>query len=268
MEYAYIIENSKASKTIELLKKVSEDNGIKLLKMPQNNLIKDLPILRYGCGDGFDLTKLEQLKYFEEIISNTAIIGDDIDNNIINDYDVVIVKNPTRVCLFKDVDEDINIDDDGIYKYIPDKTEWRINYSFGKVNSVFNKNLTPSTIFGKADITEWSVETNPEIRRILIDFTKKIGEKVSKDYPLLEHFGLDIIKDNITGKYYLLELNKAHSLNAEGCQYLIQGFKQKYFDKKDKELLINAIKNKYCNRLESLSSNDLRLILEDMNDWE
>ena len=50
-----------------------------------------------------------------------------------------------------------------------------------------------------------------------------------EEYTEVEHFGVDIIRDNTTGQFYFLELNLAHALNEENCFFFLRG----YFEKKN-----------------------------------
>ena len=214
-----ILYNTKASETVHRMKELVKSQNINLILIKESSQIKsNIPIIYYGSGDGFNLSKEDQCVLFEDVIDNTLINSEEE----VGDYDVVVVKNPTRIMLGKDyLNEDT---DESGYKYITNKSEWRVNYSFGKVNSVYNKNLLPNTIFGKADITHWSYETDESVRKLLIDTVKGIASIISEDYPKLQHFGIDIIRNNDDGTYYFLELNKAHSLNDENCQFFIKGF--------------------------------------------
>jgi hypothetical protein len=224
---AIIKYNRKASETIDRLVGVARTKfGIELIKCNEEQSLEEYKrthntdkVILFGSKDDFNLSKEEQCEYFEQFIDNTLIMGEP------DDYELVIVKNPTCLMLGKDWKR---LDtDEPCYHYISNKIEWRINYSFGKVNSIYNKNLTPTTIFGKADITQWSYEQDKEIRKYLITTVKLMAEKLRIEYPKLEHFGIDIIQDKVTGEFYFLELNKAHSLNEENCEYFLKGWMEK-----------------------------------------
>jgi len=224
---AIIKYNKKASETVDRLVEVARTKfGIELIKCDEIRSLEDCKrqhntdkVILYGSKDDFNLSKEEQCEYFEEIIDNTLIQGEP------EDYELVIVKNPTCLMLGKDWKR---LDtDESCYHYISNKNEWRINYSYGKVNSVYNKNLTPTTIFGKADITQWTYERDMEIRKYLITTVKLMAEKLRTEYPKLEHFGIDIIQDRVSGEFYFLELNKAHSLNEENCEFFLKGWIEK-----------------------------------------
>lgn len=214
-----LVYNKKAGDTINRMIDIARNSlGIIFHKVLSDDgrytINNNYPVLRYGVGDGFNLSKSEQCELFVDIIPNTITNRDNL-----QPYDVVVVKNPTRIMLHKDVKSGLTE-----YKYISNKSEWRVNYSYGVVNSVYNKNLESNTIFGKADITQWSYETDKTVRKYLIDTTKSIALLLSTNYPLLKHFGIDIIRDNDTGTYYFLELNKAHSLNDENIMFFLKGF--------------------------------------------
>lgn len=175
------------------------------------------PTIYCGKFDQFHLDKPETLEYLKDIIDNTLIT----DVTTLNKNDVVVVKEPLRIMLYKDTHDHI------LYKHINNKSEWRINVSYGKVNQILNKNIKNEP-FGKADLTQWTPETDKEVRKILKEYAHKIYDKVHADYPRIEHFGLDIIRDNTDNKYYLLELNRANGLNEESCVYLLAGFIENY----------------------------------------
>jgi hypothetical protein len=177
----------------------------------------DLPTIYCGKFDKFYLDKPQTLEYLKDIIDNTLIT----DVTTLNKNDVVVLKEPLRIMLYKDTHDHI------LYKYINNKSEWRINVSYNKVNQILNKNLKNEP-FGKADLTQWTPEQDKKVRKILKDYAHKIYDKVHTDYPRIEHFGLDIIRDDITNKYYLLELNRANGLNEESCIYLLDGFVENY----------------------------------------
>ena len=116
-----------------------------------------------------------------------------------------------------------------LYKYIKNKKEWRINYSFGLINNILQKQLD-GNVFGKQHNCEWIRETNKQTRKFLIDKTREIANKLKENgYTKLKHFGLDIIKDLDTETYYFLELNKANGLNEESAYYLLKGFLRENF---------------------------------------
>jgi hypothetical protein len=126
----------------------------------------------------------------------------------------VVLKNNTRITLIKNVKaRDL---DSGVYKYIPHKSEWRINYSFGRINNVFRKQLNGLPLGNAASLTP---ETDGVIRETLIGFTRRIAELAS-----LQNFGLDILRDDDTGIYYFLELNKANALTVNTAPFFIRGF--------------------------------------------
>jgi len=231
MKQVKLFYSPRASKTVSLICKIGLDeygiefiplkNGIvraKLKKYYPN--INYLPELRYGIDSMNGVFKVEQLKLFKEIIDNTLIKSEDEWDTLSNN-EPVILKNPTRLICKKDVNW---FGENGeVYRFIKDKDEWRVNYSFGKVNSILNKNITNQP-FGKVDLTEWTVERDAKIRSVLIYVAKRVAEVVGEQFPDVKHFGLDIIMDRADGKMYLLELNRAHALNEEGVRFLLNGF--------------------------------------------
>jgi hypothetical protein len=241
-----IVYNNRAKETAQRILKAGKE-----LDISWNTKSQDFndtsPTLYYGISD-FNLSKDEQARLFEEIIPNTIL---DVENyDIIKPYDLIIMKNPTRLLLWKDA-KNLN---GTKYLYVKNKDEWRINYSYGKVRGVFNKNIKDN-VFGKADITQWSSEQNPDIREFLTCLTKEIAGVVEK-YDL-RSFGLDIIRDNTTGEFLFLELNQANSLGEEQCLYFLKGYLQflsdnkrfKYIDEllpllteEEKEYLIQKLK--------------------------
>lgn len=211
-----LIGNKKASETIKRLKEVgTRDFGITWTEDNYEN------VLNYGVSD-FCFSKSEQAELFEDIIENTIINEEEILENdnlsFPDDYTLVVMKNPTRVMLWKDAKSIEGTK----YLYIKNKEEWRINYSFGKVRSVLNKNVADN-FFGKASITQWTVENNPTVREVLIKLTKDIAKEV-QEISNLKSFGLDIIKDKNSDTYYFLELNQANSLNESDCKFFLQGY--------------------------------------------
>jgi hypothetical protein len=213
---ANIIYNRRCKPTIDILTKIGKEKfniDFSVLFHYQNN---DLPTIYFGKFDQFALDKADTLEYLSNIMPNTLVdVGVELDKNTI-----VVAKNPTRILLFKDCNE-------VCYNYIINKSEWRINVSYGKINQILNKNIVNEP-FGKADLTQWTPETDKAVRKILIDYSKKIYDKIHGFYPRIEHFGLDIIRDNTNNQYYLLELNRANGLNEESCEYLLNGFINTY----------------------------------------
>lgn len=208
--------NKRASETVERLKKV----GIEKFGIEWTPLLTEAEaVLSYGLSD-FNLPKDAQAVYFEDIVANTIITKENYD--IIEDYRLVVMKNPTRIMLWKDAK---NISGTK-YLYVENKVEWRVNYSFGKVNAVINKNLK-GELFGKADITKWTPEESSTAREVLINLTKEIANKLKEDGYNLESFGIDFIKNNMTDEYLFLELNQANSLNETGCELFLKGFIEK-----------------------------------------
>jgi len=228
-----LLYNPKASETKDRLVQVaSEVYDINLL--PCNNIRKLVPlvnsvysrtgrypkVIKYGVDDGFNLSKSEQLVLVDDIIKNTIA-----DINSLEDTSTIMLKPPTMVTTFKEFKKLPDRGSKEVYNYVSNKSEWRVNYSFGVVNSIYNKNLTRDTIFGKADVTQWTYEQDRKIRGTLIKYTKAIAQRLlDEGYDELKHFGLDIIRDNTTGEYYLLELNKAHALNEENCEFFLKGW--------------------------------------------
>lgn len=217
---------------------------------PRNNTD---PVIRYGIDDGFDLGKKELLLFVENIIPNTMV-----SRSSLGDYETVVVKENGRtiVCLNKDAGTAQR------YRFILNKIEWRINYSYGVVNNVLNKNLLPGEVFGKVgDESRWTSEQSSSIRRTLIDYTKRIGEKVCSRYPLVTHFGLDIIQDTSDGRFYLLELNRAHSLNEEGCYLLFKRFIEHH-----NRTSFGVVRTNLVNRINAANTQDeLRQIIQEFS---
>lgn len=208
--------NPKAKETIERMKKVANEVFNTDLRTKEEDWEEQFPTIHYGIS-GFDMTKSEQAQYFEDILPNTIVIDDNYD--VLQDHDYVIMKNPTRIMLWKDAKKEQGTK----YLYIKNKVEWRINYAFGKVNSIFNKNIG-NEIFGKSNITQWTPETDETIRATLKDITLKIAKKVdayNNGIPL-RSFGLDIIYDINNNEYLFLELNQANSLSEKGCEFYLQ----------------------------------------------
>ena len=93
---------------------------------------------------------------------------------------------------------------------------WRINYAYGKVFTILNKNIG-SNIFGKSSLSQWTIERNPNFCRLLEAITLKIADIVS-NCSNLKAFDIDVILDNDTGQFYFLELNQAFSMNENNCK--------------------------------------------------
>jgi hypothetical protein len=218
---ANIVYNGINRPTVDLLVKVGKEKFDIDFKI--RNWHKYAPTICCGKDDDFTMNKKQTLEYLKDIMYNTILTLDvtaTLDKNT-----VVVVKNPTRIMLFRDVIGNC-------YRYIVNKSEWRINISYGKVNQILNKNIRNEP-FGKADLTQWTPEEDKKVRKTLIDYAKNIYTKINKDYPRIEHFGLDIIRNNDDNKYYLLELNRANGLNEESCEYLLNGFVQTYGGNED-----------------------------------
>lgn len=229
MKEINFVFSSKAIETAKLMKEIARDKFNINLNMYKNSTDLDLrdedkPTIYYGFGDNFELDKDETAELINEfdILPNT-ILKDDEE---IDDFTTILVKNPVRVMLYKDA-----IDTgETMYKYIKNKKEWRINYSWGKVNSILIKNLE-GNIFGKQKNCNWERENNTYKREFLREITKQIAEILD-----LEHFGLDIIYDIDTNIYYFLEVNRANGLNEEGCYYFLRGYLDKlgwYYDERE-----------------------------------
>lgn len=205
--------------TARMLKKVSEEKfGIRCIL---SNRIKefnpDTPILYYGIGDGWNYNKKEACELFNDIIPNTIVS----DIETLEDFDTILLKEPLRIMLWKDARQ---INHSEVYRFIPNKDEWRVNYSFGKVNSVLRKVLG-NNIFGKHKNCEWVVETDKHVRKPLIQYTKQIAQKLQElGYEKITHFGIDFIRDRDTGTFYFLELNRANGLGEKSCELLLNNF--------------------------------------------
>lgn len=225
MKKANIFYVSKNKPTVDLMVKVGKEKFDIEFSPVTNSFLSSYPAIYCGLNDNFDLSKDETLEFLEDVMENTMVIDGEL-----GDYDLAIVKEngTTSLKLFKDIDMD-NYDDISIYRYIKNKNEWRINVSYGVINQVLNKNIG-SEIFGKADITQWTAETDKEVRTELIDYAKDIWALINEAYPKIEHFGIDIIQDKDDGTYYLLEVNRANGLNEESVEYLLKGFVKKYFN--------------------------------------
>lgn len=208
-----LVYNPKATDTIQRMKDIAYNE----YNIRFNEIIDDTKLtLYYGVSD-FNLSKLAQAQYFEDIIPNTLLSLENYE--VISDYDLVIMKNPTRLLLWKDAKHISG----SKYLYIKDKEEWRINYSYGKVRGVMNKNVGDN-VFGKANISQWTPETREDIRNYLIVVTKQIAEKIENAGYNLKNFGLDIIRDKRTGEFLFLELNQANSLNDNQIRFFLQGY--------------------------------------------
>jgi len=229
MKEINFVFSSKAIETAKLMKEIAQREFNISLNMYKNNSELDLcdedkPTIYYGFGDYFDLDKDETAEMVSEfdILPNTILK----DTDDIEDYDTILVKNPTRIMLYKDA-KNLN---ETIYKYIKNKKEWRINYSWGRVNAILLKDLDNNP-FGKQRNCEWVRENSNNVRTFLREITKQIAELLD-----LEHFGLDIIYDIDNGIYYFLEVNRANGLNEEGCYYFLRGFLDKigwYYEERD-----------------------------------
>lgn len=246
---ARLIYHPKATETVNLIKDIGKaEFGIDFILLP-NGIVKngnntflfgednyvDLPDLRYGCDGMSELSKVDQIELLSDIVPNVLLSFDDFQD--LNQNEPVILKNPTRLVCKKDVDW---YDAGGeVYRFIKEKEEWRVNYSFGKVNSILNKNITNQP-FGKANLTDWSVERDSGIRMVLIFLTKRIAERISSLYPDVTHFGIDFIRDKTDNKIYFLELNRAHALNEEGVRRLLKGYVEKAEDS-----LLGKLKKRY-----------------------
>lgn len=283
MALVNIVYHPKGIETVKRLKTIGEQRlglTINLVngereENPIYSMGQKMFLINYGSRDGFDLNKKETLLLLENVIPNTLLSAEDLaEIKAVNPTLPLIVKNPTRLMIARDVPIGTTA-----YLYVENKSEWRVNYSFGKVNNIFNKNITPTTIFGKADSTTWTVEEDKKIRGTLIRFTKAIAEIITRDYPSVTHFGLDIIMDNSNGEFYLLELNRAHSLNDESCYLFLKGYVEQYIPEllvkeqqtnnnssKSKDSLINEIIGKYHRKISSLKEEDLEYLNDDLDD--
>jgi hypothetical protein len=198
--------NDVAGITARRLIEVARRRGILLLT---ENHEDNLPELKYGISN-LSLSKSEQAKEFGKILPNTIIV--------MKDHDVVVMKNPTRVLLWQDAKRQNGTK----YKYIKNKEEWRINYSFGRITAIQNKNIGDN-IFGKADITQWTGERDSLVISNLTKITNDIAKRVH-EISDLKAFGLDIIRDKNTGQFYFLELNQANSLSERQLDCYLDGF--------------------------------------------
>jgi hypothetical protein len=219
---ARIVINRRCGPTITLMRQVAlRDFDLNLTAV---NHVSGIPTIYCGENDGFTWTKPETLLRVEAAtgIHNTLVRN----WGTIQPTDTVFVKDPNRVGLWRDLRTGEHRS--GVYKWIPQKDEWRINVSYGVVNQVLNKNII-NEVFGKADATQWSPEEDKEVRKTLIKMGKDIYTLIASEFPLVEHFGLDVIRDRTTGNYYLLEINRANGLNEESCGFLLKGFVNKYF---------------------------------------
>ncbi len=197
----------------------------------------------YGAGDDYDLSKKSFLEFIADIIPNTLTTRD-----ALGEFDSVVIKenNRTIICLNKDGGSNQR------YKFYPRKTEWRVNYSYGKVNNVLNKNLLVGELFGKVgDNSRWTKENNSLTRQYLTDITKQIGERVVQRYPKVKHFGIDFIRNNDDDKFYILELNRANSRNLENCQFLLENFLDNY-----QRTSFATVKNTLINRINNANNID------------
>jgi len=220
MKEINFVFSSKAIETAKLMKEIARNSFNLKLNMYKNTTDIDLrddnnETIYYGFGDNFDLNKDETAELIDEfdILPNTIIKDDDE----IDDFDTILIKNPVRIMLYKDA-KDLY---ETMYKFIKNKKEWRINYSWGKVNSILLKNLD-GNVFGKQKNCNWLREDNRNTRDFLREITKQIADVLD-----LEHFGLDIIYDIDENIYYFLEVNRANGLNEEGCYYFLRGFMDK-----------------------------------------
>jgi hypothetical protein len=208
----FINGNSKASDTIKLLKEVgTREYRINLVDNPTESDVT----LNYGISN-FLLSKSEQAVLFEDIISNTIIKQENY--NIIDDYKIVVMKNPTRVLLWKDAKKEIGTK----YLYVNNKMEWRINYAYGKIISILNKNIG-TNIFGKSSLSQWSIERSDIINNELSRITYAIAERV-EGMSNLKSFGLDIIYDRDCQEFLFLELNQANSMNENTCRLFLKAY--------------------------------------------
>ena len=180
------------------------------------NVNKDNTIF-YGVGDDWDLTKKTFLQFVADIVPNTMVNQRDL-----GEYDPVVVKESDRrtiICLNKDGGTNQR------YKFVERKSEFRVNFSYGIVNVCLNKNLANGQPFGKVgDNSHWSVEQDATVRQHLTRLTKQIGQRIAERFPKVLHFGIDFIRDEDTGTYYILELNRANSRNEENCKWLFEHF--------------------------------------------
>lgn len=206
----------------------------------------------YGDKDDWDMTKPQFLEFVADLIPNTMVNREDLD-----DYDSVVTKrnSVTTISLNKDAGNSQR------YRFVHPKQEWRVNYSYGVVNQVLNKNLTNSQIFGKVgNNSHWSVEQDSETRGYLTRLTKQIGERVAQRFPKVRHFGLDIIKDTITNQFYMLELNRANSRNEENCKWLIEHFLNHH-----ERSSFEPIRNSFVSRMTAARSmEEVRAIAREM----
>lgn len=149
------------------------------------------------------------------ILPNTLMSESEIEDLIESKWWTnVVLKNNTRITLIKNVKEkDLQY---GVYKYIPNKSEWRINYSFGKVNNIFKKKLNNFPLGNAASLTP---ELDEELRRRLTEYTKQIASVAG-----VQNFGLDILRDDTTNTFYFLELNKANSLTPNTAPFFLKGY--------------------------------------------
>lgn len=269
MESIRIVHNNKGIETVRLVEKSLLSKGHKVLVSTNvDGSFKSTFKLFYGAGDNLELSKGQQVKLFEDIIPNTLMD----DGDILSPTSLVVMKNPTRIMCYKDTRGIVG----DKYLYISNKSEWRVNYSFGVVNNIFNKNLTPTDTFGKANLTQWTPEEDRKIRGTLIDITKKIAQRLKDKGYNTQHFGLDIIRDETDGTYYLLELNRAHSLSAESVELFVNSMLRSISNKgvvvepistvkpaSARLEKLSKIKDKYLKMIETLSDDELEALEND-----
>lgn len=207
-----IVGNNKAKETIERLKNIGETK----FNITWSGEEGSDAILNYGISD-FNIPKEEQALLFEEVLPNTILSPENY--NILKDTDLIIMKNPTRILLWKDAKHSRGTK----YLYLQDRIEWRINYSYGQVHSILNKNIDKTTLFGKADVTQWTAEENLHLREKLRNFVLSIARIVEQGSNL-KSFGVDIIFDRKSETFYFLELNQANSLGEKGCEWFLKGY--------------------------------------------
>jgi hypothetical protein len=176
-------------------------------------------ILKYGIRDETNpfslMTKPEQAREVTNagILPNTLYSKEEIKE--LPFYKNIIQKNPTRIIIKRNMTPKT-----AVYRYIPNKSEWRINCAFNKVNNVLRKDLMGYPLGNAAPLHP---ETDPKTREELIKFAKDIMALVE-----LQNFGLDIIRDESDGKYYFLELNQANQLTESTAYYFLRTYFEQY----------------------------------------
>lgn len=211
-----INKNSIAAETIKRLMEVgSKEYDIQWVE-EYSNENEILPVINYGISD-FSLSKKEQAELFEEVLPNTIIKEENYE--VLNDYDVVVMKEPTRVLLWKDAKKERGTK----YLYVKEKMEWRVNYAFGKIITILNKNIG-TEIFGKSHLSKWSIERDIAFVDCLTKFTNDIAKIVFNTSNDLKSFGLDIMYDLRNQEWYFLELNQANSMNEGTCRDFLDAF--------------------------------------------